>query len=101
MNIKHTLEHLQDLKLYGMLRCFENCLNQSLQSLPDATLAAMMAEAEAISKVNQRTRLYLRLARERYVVLPEQIHCGCQGNLPKEQLLFLSELLLVECRECA
>jgi DNA replication protein DnaC len=97
MNTKHTLEQLQELKLTGMAGCYETQLNLPVQKQADAhTLVAMMAEAEATSKINQRTNLYLRLARLRYQVLPEQIHCSHERNLNKEQLLFLSELSFVD-----
>lgn len=97
MNTKHTFEQLQELKLYGMAGCYETQLNLPIQKQADAhTLVAMMTEAEATSKINQRTNLYLRLARLRYQILPEQIHCSHERNLSKEQLLFLSELSFVD-----
>jgi DNA replication protein DnaC len=100
MNMKHTLEQLQELKLYGMANCYEAQLQQPVQQQTDAhTLVAMMTEAEATSKLNQRTNLYLRLARLRYCVLPEQIHCSHDRNLSREQLLFLSEISFVDNAE--
>lgn len=76
-----------------MAGCNETQLNLPVQKQADAhTLIAIMTKSEATSKINQRTNLYLRLARLRYQVLPEQIHCNHERNLNKEQLLFLSEL---------
>jgi DNA replication protein DnaC len=100
MNTKHTLEQLKELKLYGMAGCYETQLNQPAEKQPDAhTLAAMMADAEGIARIHQRTNLYLRLARLRYSVLPEQIHCSHERNLSKEQLQFLSETTFIDNAE--
>lgn len=80
-----------------MASCYESQLSQPVQKQSDAhTRVAMMAEAETTSKINQRTNLYLRLARLRYQVLPEQIHCSHERNLDKEQLLLLSELSFID-----
>ena len=92
MNTQQTLEQLKELKLYGMAGCYDTQLHQPAEKQPDAhTLLAMMAEAEAISRIHQRTNLYIRLARFRYNVLPEQIHCSAERNLSKEQLQLLCE----------
>lgn len=100
MNTQHSIEQLKELKLYGMAGCYDAQLNQPAQQQPDAhTLVSMMAEAEAIHRIHQRTNLYLRLARLRYNVLPEQIHCGHERNLSKEQLLFLSETTFIDNAE--
>jgi hypothetical protein len=72
---------------------YETQLNLPVQKQADAhTLVAMLAEAEATSKINLRTNLYLRLAG----CATEQIHCSHERNLNKEQLLFFSELSFVE-----
>jgi hypothetical protein len=92
MNTQQTFEQLKELKLYGMAGCYDTQLHQPAEKQPDAhTIIAMMAEAEAVSRITQRTNLYLRLARFRYNVLPEQIHCGAERNLSKEQLQLLCE----------
>jgi DNA replication protein DnaC len=51
----------------------------------------MLAEAEAVNRIHQRTNLYIRLAKFRYNVLPEQIICSAERNLSKEQLQLLCE----------
>ncbi len=100
MNTQQTLSQLKELKLYGMAGCYETQINQPAEKQPDAhSLMAMMAEAEQISRVQQRTNLYLRLAKLRYSVLPEQITCGHERNLSKEQLQFLSETTFVDNAE--
>jgi DNA replication protein DnaC len=92
MNMQQTFEQLKELKLYGMAGCYDMQLHQPAEKQADAhTLIAMMTEAEAVSRIHQRTNLYLRLAKFRYNVLPEQIHRSVERNLSKEQLQFLCE----------
>jgi DNA replication protein DnaC len=100
MNTKHTLEQMLELKLYGMAKSYETQLNQPAHQQPDGhTLVAMLAEAEAHSRVHQRTNLYLRLAKMRYLIHPEQINCSADRNLTREQLRFLSEIAFIENAE--
>lgn len=100
MNTRQTFEQLKELKLYGMAGCYDTQLNQPAEKQPDAhTLIAMLSEAEAVSRIHQRTNLYLRLAKLRYSVLPEQIHCSHDRNLSKEQLQFLSETTFIDNAE--
>lgn len=97
MNTQETFEQLKQLKLYGMAGSYELQLKTPAQKQADAhSLIAMLTEAEAIHRVNQRTNLYLRLARLRYNVLPEQIHCSHDRNLSKEQLQFLSDTTFID-----
>jgi hypothetical protein len=80
-----------------MAGCYDTQLHQPGQKQPDAhTLIAMMAEADAVSRITQRTNLYLRLARFSYNVLPEQIHCSPERNMSKEQLQLLCEPAFIE-----
>jgi DNA replication protein DnaC len=100
MNTQQTFEQLKELKLYGMAGCYDTLLHQPAEKQPDAhTLIAMMADAEVVSRITQRTNLYLRLARFRYNVLPEQIHCSAERNISKEQLQLLCESAFIENAE--
>jgi DNA replication protein DnaC len=100
MNTQQTFEQLKELKLYGMAGCYDTQLHQPAEKQPDAhTLIAMLTEAEAINRIQQRTNLYLRLARFRYNVLPEQIHCSTERNLSKEQITLLCEPTFIENAE--
>lgn len=100
MNTKHTLEQMMELKLFGMAKSYETQLNQPAHHQPDGhTLIAMLTEAEAHSRVHQRTNLYLRLAKLRYLIQPEQINCSAERNLTREQLRFLSEVAFIENAE--
>jgi DNA replication protein DnaC len=100
MNTRQTLEQLKELKLYGMANCYDVQLNQPAEKQTDAhSLIAMLSEAEAVHRIHQRTNLYLRLARLRYNVLPEQITCSAERNLSKEQLQFLCETSFIDNAE--
>lgn len=100
MNTKHTLDQMMELKLFGMAKSYEVQLNQPAHHQPDGhTLIAMLTEAEAHNRVHQRTNLYLRLAKLRYLIQPEQIHCSAERNLTREQLRFLSEVAFIENAE--
>ena len=91
---------MMELKLYGMAKSYETQLNQPAHQQPDGhTLVAMLTEAEAHSRVHQRTNLYLRLAKLRYLVHPEQIKCSTERNLTKEQLRFLGEVAFIDNAE--
>jgi DNA replication protein DnaC len=92
MNTQHTVDQLQELKLHGMARAYEAITSQPVHLHPEAhEMVAMLTEAELQSKLHYRTQLFLRLARLRYSVLPEQIQCSAGRNLTKEQLLLLCE----------
>jgi DNA replication protein DnaC len=92
MNTQHTIDQLQELKLHGMAKAYEAITCQPVHLHPEPhEMVALLAEAEIQSKLHYRTQLFLRLARLRYAVLPEQIHCSVGRNLSKEQLLLLCE----------
>jgi DNA replication protein DnaC len=92
MNTQHTVDQLQALKLHRMARAYGVITSQPVHLHPEAhEMVAMLTEAELQSKLHYRTQLFLRLARLRYSVLPEQIQCSAGRNLTKEQLLLLCE----------
>lgn len=100
MNTQQTFEKLKALKLYGMAGCYDTQLHQPAEKQPDAhTLAAMLADAEDVARLQQRTNLYIRLAKFRYAVMPEQIRCGADRNLSREQLRLLCEPTFIENAE--
>ncbi|WP_431213375.1 ATP-binding protein [Puia sp. P3] len=84
MNTQHTVDQLQELKLHGMARAYEAITSQPVHLHPEAhEMVAMLTEAELQSKLHYRTQLFLRLARLRYAVLPEQIQCSVGRNLTR------------------
>ncbi len=92
MNTQSTIEILQTLKLTGMAKAYQEITSMPVQQQPQTHAAvARLAEAEAIHKQLSKTDIYLKLAKLRYQVLPEQIHCSAHRNLSKEQLQQLCE----------
>lgn len=90
MNTQSTLEQLQQLKLQGMVKCYQAILEQPVHQQPEPhLLIAMMADAESQHRQRQRTELYLRLSKLRYNAQTEQLHCSPERGLTKEQLLLL------------
>lgn len=87
MNTEQTVTQLQQLKLHGMAGRYEALLDLPVQQQPEAhTLLAMLTEAEAGYRSQQRTGLYLRLSKLRYHALLEQIHCSQARGFTSEQL---------------
>jgi DNA replication protein DnaC len=92
MNTTATLEQLNDLKLSGMFRSYQAVLQMPLNKHPEAhALIAQLAQAEKQNRIQYKTQIYLKLSKLRYAALLEQITCGRERNLTKEQLLQLSD----------
>ena len=91
MNTTATLEQLHDLKLAGMARGYEAILQMPMNKHPQAhELIALLTQAEKQNRVQYKTQIYLKFSRLRYVALMEDISCGKDRNLSKEQLLQLA-----------
>jgi len=87
-----TLEQLQELKLFGMARCYEAVIRLHSHEQPTGhLLAAQLAEAEQSYRNHRRTELYLRLSKLRYRAVPEQINCSEARGITKEQLVSLCD----------
>ena len=100
MNTTATLEQLNDLKLLGMARGYEAILQMPLNKHPEAhELIALLTQAEKQNRVQYKTQIYLKLSRLRYVALMEDISCGKDRNLSKEQLLQLADCSFLDRAE--
>ena len=100
MNTTATLEQLNDLKLLGMARGYEAILQMPLNKHPEAhELIALLTQAEKQNRVQYKTQIYLKLSRLRYVALLEDISCGKDRNLSKEQLLQLADCSFLDRAE--
>ncbi|CAN5371145.1 IS21-like element helper ATPase IstB [soil metagenome] len=92
MNTTATLEQLNDLKLAGMARRYESILKMPMNKHPEAhELIALLTQAEKQNRVQYKTEIYLKLSKLRYVALMEDVACGKERNLTKEQLLQLAD----------
>jgi DNA replication protein DnaC len=100
MNTEQTVTQLQQLKLHGMAGRYEALLDLPVHQQPEAhTLLAMLTEAEAGYRSQQRTGLYLRLSKLRYHALLEQIHCSQARGFTSEQLQLLCDASFIEKSE--
>jgi DNA replication protein DnaC len=92
MNTTATLEQLNDLKLAGMARRYEAILQMPLNKHPEAhELVALLAQAEKQNRMLYKTQIYLKLSKLRYAALMEDVSCGRDRNLSKEQLVQLAD----------
>jgi len=92
MNTTATLEQLHELKLSGMSRSYQAVLQMPLNKHPEAhALIAQLVQAEKQNRVHYKTQIYLKLSKLRYAASLEEITCGTERNLSKEQLLQLAD----------
>lgn len=92
MNTTHTLEQMQHLKLHGMATSYTGQLDLPIhQQLEGHEMIAQLIQAESLSRMNERTVYYLKLAKLRLQALPEHIECSSARNLTKQQLTTLLE----------
>ena len=86
MNREQTLEQLKRMKLTGMARRYESELSLPPEQREDAhTLLAMMTQAESEYRSGKQTERYLRASKLRYNAVPENIRCGPERGLSREQ----------------
>ncbi|MEJ7736109.1 MAG: IS21-like element helper ATPase IstB [Chitinophagaceae bacterium] len=97
MNTQNTLEQMQKLNLYGMIKQYEAILGHPIHEHPEShTLLGMLTEAETQYRSHKRTTRNLSRSKLRYNALPEQIHCGSERGISKEQLLQLCDGTYIE-----
>lgn len=92
MNTTQTLEQLQQLRLNGMYQSYKSQMELPMdQQLEGHDLIAQMVQSEQLSRMNEKTAYYLKLAKLRLPATIEQIECSPSRNLTKQQLALLAE----------
>ncbi len=92
MNTNETVQQMQQLKLQGMQTSYSLQLQLPIhQQLEAHELIAQLIQAEILSRNNERTAYYLRLAKLRLPAIAEQVECSAIRNLTKQQLATLLE----------
>ena len=92
MNTTETLQQLHELKLNGMEASYRRQLELPVHLQFEAhELIAQLVQAELLARNNERTASYLKQAKLRITVMPEQINCSVARNLTKQQLSTLTE----------
>lgn len=92
MNTNETLQQMQQLKFNGMQTAYKLQLELPIhQQLEAHQLIAQLIQAEVLSRNNERTSYYLKLAKLRLPAIPEQVECSTLRNFTKQQLATLLE----------
>ena len=92
MNTNETLQQMQQLKFHGMQTSYSLQLELPIhQQLEAHELIAQLIQAELLSRNNERTAYYLRLAKLRLPAVAEQVECSAIRNFTKQQLATLLE----------
>jgi DNA replication protein DnaC len=92
MNTNETLQQMQQLKFHGMQSSYSLQLELPIhQQLEAHELIAQLIQAELLSRNNERTAYYLRLAKLRLPAVAEQVECSLVRNFTKQQLATLLE----------
>ena len=92
MNTTQTLEQMQQLRLQGMYHAYKSQLELSIdQQLDGHELIAQLIQSEQLSRAQEKTAYYLKLAKLRIPATVEQIECSSSRNLMKQQLATLIE----------
>jgi len=92
MNTTQTLEQLQQLRLNGMYQSYKSQMELPLdQQLEGHDLVAQLVQSEQLSRMNEKTAYYLKLAKLRLAATIDQIECSTARNLTKQQLGLLAE----------
>jgi DNA replication protein DnaC len=92
MNTTQTLEQMQQLRLQGMYQSYKSQLELPMdQQLDGHDLIAQLVQSEQLSRMNEKTAYYLKLAKLRLPANIESIECNPARNLTKQQLAILAE----------
>jgi DNA replication protein DnaC len=92
MNTNATLEQMKQLRLAGMVQTYQQQLELPVhQQLEAHELIAQMVQSEQLSRQEEKTSYYLKLAKLRLNAIPEQISCSAARNFTKQQLATLLE----------
>lgn len=96
MNTTQTLEQMQGLRLSGMYHAYKSQLELPLnQQLEGHELIAHLLHAEQLTRYNEKTAYYLKLAKLRLPATLEQVESSASRNLSKQQLATLAEGLYI------
>jgi DNA replication protein DnaC len=90
MNTNETLQQMQQLKFNGMAASYTQQLQLPIhQQLEAHELIGTLMESELLSRNNERTAYYLRLAKLRLPAIAEQVECSPSRNFTRQQLATL------------
>ncbi|WP_431213385.1 IS21-like element helper ATPase IstB [Puia sp. P3] len=83
---------MKELRLSGMAHAYQQQLELPLhQQLEAHHLIGHLVQTEQLSRSQEKTTYYLKLAKLRLPAIPQQVNCSAARNLTKEQLGTLLE----------
>jgi DNA replication protein DnaC len=83
---------MQQLRLEGMYRAYHSQLELPMdQQLEGHDLIAQLVQSEQLNRAQEKTAMYLKLAKLRIPATIEQIECSPSRNFTKQQLASLAE----------
>jgi len=92
MNTTETLQQMQQLRLQGMYQSYRSQLELPMdQQLEGHELVAQLVQSEQLSRANEKTAYYLKLAKLRLPATVQQVECSSSRNISKQQLATLVE----------
>jgi DNA replication protein DnaC len=92
MNTTETLQQMQQLRLQGMYRAYHSQLELPMdQQLEGHDLIAQLVQSEQLGRAQEKTAMYLKLAKLRLPASIEQIECSTSRSLTKQQLAMFAE----------
>jgi hypothetical protein len=92
MNTTETLQQMQQLRLQGMYHAYRSQLELPMdQQLEGHDLIAQLVQSEQLTRAQEKTTYFLKLAKLRLPATAEQIECTPSRNLTKQQLATLME----------
>jgi DNA replication protein DnaC len=92
MNSTQTLEQMQQMRLQGMYQSYKTQLELPMNHQLDGhELIGQLVQSEQLSRMNEKTAYYLKLAKLRLSATIENIECSAARNLTKQQLASLAE----------
>jgi len=100
MNNEATLEKMQKMKLYGMLRAFNQSLEQRLvNKVSTDEFVAHLIDAEWDDRHNRRLKRLIKQAKFRYQASLAEVDFELKRGLDKNMLLRLSECSWIRKRQ--
>jgi len=98
MTNEQTIEKMHKLKLFGMVRAFQNLIQQK-QSLTSDEMLAYLIDSEWDFKQNRKIERLLKRAKFRYQASFEEIDFNANRNLDKNQLIRMSNCSWITKKE--
>jgi len=93
MNNTQTLEKMNELRLFGMYKSFNNALETGIiHDFKGDELITHLIEAEYDERYDRKTRRLIKNANFRYIAQLEEIKYRAERDLNKKQILKISEL---------